>query len=322
MTVPASSDLYVTPSFSNSAVYSDAVDSSSAGSVTFTDASFETSEYSSGHFLLIEEGPLVGRMFTITANDATTLTLEDADDELSAADTHQVSIVPALTLGGLFPSGLGGKSEVNPGNPDIILFFNDNTAGVEGFFPESIYYHSPIGDAPGWRRIGSPLDESRDDDALPLGQGFVVRNNSGLDVSFYLFGEVLQAKVGIPIHSSSEGATDNLVGAPRPLSIALGELGLSGDGGIIETTTVASEVKDTVRIFLNSGSGQDKEPDSVYCLFSDGWRKVVDGVVVTSGSTFEGDLIPASAALVVRKVATSQSETVYWTNSWDLPAQS
>lgn len=321
LTVPASSDLYLTPSFSNSAVFRGEITSASTESVGFSGVDFGLGAYASGYFLLVEEGTLAGRMFEITANTATTLTLVDDDSELAAAATFVASVIPALTLGEMFPGGLGGKVEINPGNPDLILFSNDNTAGVEGFAPEAFYYYGDIGGTPGWRKVGSPLDQSHDDDALTLGEGFVVRNNSGADISFFLFGEVLTSSVRVPIYSKASGSTDNLVGAPRPLSIALSELGLS-DGGVVEQTTDANEVKDTVRVFLNAGSGTNKAPDAEYCYYTDGWRKVVAGAVVLGEGPFDADLVPASAAIVVRKRATVEDQTVFWTNNWDLPEQS
>ncbi|MDQ8185916.1 TIGR02597 family protein [Pelagicoccus sp. SDUM812002] len=329
MKVPAGSDLYVTPSFNNSAVFRSDVSSAAAGSVSFSGAAFEPDSYASGHHLLIEEGTLAGRMFEITGNTATVLTVSDPSSELAAISDAQplASVVPVLTIGEMFPNGLGGKVEANPGNPDLILFSNDNSAGVEGFAPESIYYYGDIAkdnggniiSEPGWRKVGSPLFESHDDDVLPLGEGFVVRNNSGVDASFFLFGEVMLAQVQIPIASKSVGSTDNLVGVPRPLAIAIGDLGLET---VVSVTSAANAVKDTVRIYSNNPQGKNPSPDIIYCLYSDGWRSVVDGAVVTTGDVLDSSLVPAASAVVVRKVATTEDQVVYWTNSWSLPTQS
>ncbi|MDQ8182371.1 TIGR02597 family protein [Pelagicoccus sp. SDUM812005] len=327
MKAPAGSDLYVTPSFNNSAVFRSDVSAAAAGSVTFSGASFETDAYSEGHHLLIEGGSLSGRVFEITANTATGLTVNDPGSELGAAASETASIIPALTLGEMFPNGLGGKVEVNPGNPDLILFSNDNSAGVEGLAPDAIYYYGDIAkdeggniiSQPGWRKVGSPLWESHDDDVLPVGEGFVVRNNSGVDVSFFLFGEVMLSQVQIPIASKSAGATDNLVGVPRPLAIAIGDLGLET---VVSVTSAADAVKDTVRIYPEEPSGKNPTPDVIYCLYSDGWRQVVDGVVDTSGDVLDSAIVPAASAVVVRKVATIEDEVVYWTNTWSLPSQS
>ncbi len=327
MTVPAESDLFVTPSFSNSAVFRSDVTAAAVGGVTFSSATFDADAYS-GHFLLIEEGTLAGRMFEIETNTATGLTLTEDQADMAGALNQLASIVPPLTLGEMFPNGLGGKVEVNPGNPDLILFSNDNSAGVEGFAPESVYYYGDIAldsnddivRVPGWRKFGAPLSESYDDATLPLGEGFVVRNNSGTAVSFFLFGEVMLSQVKIPISSTDSGSTDNFVGAPRPLSIALGDLGLEE---VVDVTDDANVVKDTVRIFPSDSTGKNPAPDAVYCRWSDGWREVVNGVVDTGVDTLKNDvLIPGAAALVVRKVQTGSPEVVYWTNSWDLPTQS
>lgn len=319
MTVPASSDLYVTPSFNNSAVFRGEATSAGAGSVGFTGTSFEVDGFASGFRLLVEEGSLEGRVFEITANTATGLTVSDPDSELAAAQNVVVSIIPALTLGEMFPNGIGGQVEVNPGDPDVVLFSNDNSAGVEGLAPESIYYYGDIGGTPGWRKVGAPLTEVRDSDTLPIGEGFVVRNNTTADVSFFLFGEVMLSKLQIPIASSDSGATDNLVGAPRPLDIPLGELGLES---VVGLTTAADDVKDTVRVFTSQSMAKNPSPSAIYCRWSDGWRAVVDGTVDTSGDPLDSVTISAASALVVRKVATVESQVVYWSNTWDLPTQS
>lgn len=334
MTVPAESDLYVTPSFSNSAVYRGEVTSASAATVGFTGASFEADEYASGYFLLIEgdssenseidNNPLVGRVFEITGNSATGLTVLnlDTNPDLSGALNETASIVPALTLGEMFPNGVGGKVEVNPGNPDVYLFSNNNSAGVKGLLPKSIYYYGDLAldendeivSEPGWRRVGSPLTESRDDDILPLGEGFVVRNNSGLDVSFFLFGEVMLSQVKVPISTSDSGTTDNLVGVPRPLTITIGEMGLDD---VVEESAIG-DIKDTVRVFPSDSSVKNPAPTAIYCRVSGGWREIVDGVI---GDVAVDDtaVIPASSAIVVRKAQAAQSGVVYWSNNWDLP---
>ncbi|MDQ8197547.1 TIGR02597 family protein [Pelagicoccus enzymogenes] len=326
MTAPAGSDLYLTPSFNNSAVFRSDVTSAAAGSVTFSGASFDVDAYAGGHHLLVEEGTLAGRIFEITANTATSLTISDPDSELAAAADQLASIIPALTLGEMFPNGLGGKVEANPGNPDLILFSNDNSAGVEGFAPESIYYYGDIAknesdeivSQPGWRKVGAPLWESHDSAVLPVGEGFVVRNNSGMDASFFLFGEVMVSQVQIPISSKSAGSTDNLVGVPRPLAIAIGDMGLDS---VVSLTTAPDAVKDTVRIYP-ADAGKNPSPSVVYCLYSDGWRAVENGAVVTTGDVLDGALVPAASAVVIRKVATTEDEVVYWTNTWSLPSQS
>lgn len=326
MTAPAGSDLYVTPSFNNSAVFRSDVTAAAAGSITFSSASFEANAYSTGYHLLIEEGALAGRIFEITANTTTNLTVSDPDSELDAALDQLASIVPALTLGEMFPNGLGGKVEANPGNPDLILFSNDNSAGVEGFAPDAIYYYGDIAknesdeivSQPGWRKVGAPLWESHDDAVLPVGEGFVVRNNSGVDASFFLFGEVMVSQVQIPISSKSTGTTDNLVGVPRPLAIAIADMGLES---VVGLTIAPDSVKDTVRVYPEDG-GKNPVPSIVYCLYSDGWRKVENGTVVTTGDVLDASLVPAASAVVIRKVPTTEDEVVYWTNTWSLPSQS
>ncbi len=326
MTVPHESDLYVTPSFNNSAVFRSDVTAAAAGSVTFSGASFEVDAYSTGHRLLIEDGTLAGRIFEITANTATDLTVSDPGSELAAASGQLASIVPALTLGEMFPNGLGGKVEANPGNPDLILFSNDNSAGVEGFAPDAIYYYGDIAknesdeivSQPGWRKVGAPLWESHDDAVLPVGEGFVVRNNSSVDASFFLFGEVMVSQVQIPISSKSAGTTDNLVGVPRPLAIAIADMGLES---VVSATTAPDSVQDTVRIYPENG-GKNPVPSIVYCLYSDGWRKVENDAVVITGDVLDTSMVPAASAVVIRKVATAEDAVVYWTNTWSLPSQS
>ncbi|MBD5778706.1 TIGR02597 family protein [Pelagicoccus sp. NFK12] len=326
LTAPGESDLYVTPSFSNSAVFRSEISAAAAGSVTFSGASFDADAFAGGHHLLVEEGTLAGRMFEITANSATELTVSDPGSELAAADEQVASIIPALTLGDMFPNGLGGKVEANPGNPDLILFSNDNSAGVKGFAPKDIYYYGDIAknesdeivSEPGWRKVGAPLWESHDNAVLPVGEGFVVRNNTNVDASFFLFGEVMVSHVQIPISSKSAGTTDNLVGVPRPLAISIGDMGLDT---VVTVTTDANAVKDTVRIYPADG-GKNPAASAIYCLYSDGWRKVENDTVVTTGDVLDDSLIPAASAVVVRKVATAQDEVVYWTNTWSLPSQS
>ncbi len=316
LTVPASSDIYVTPTFATSAVFRGEATAAAAGSVTFTGSSL--GDYSEGHSIIIESGTLEGRVFAITANTATVLTLADPDSELAAANGERVAIVPDLTLGTLFPEGLGGVEEASIGNPDVILFPNDNSQGVEGFFPKAFYYYGIFEDVAAWRKVGQPLGTSFDDEPLPLGQGIVVRNNSAEDVRFYVFGEVLTSKFQIPVVSKKDKTNDNLLGVPRPLPIPLGELGLTGAGGVFDATTDSASPTDTLLVYLNDGTGKNVAPDATYFFFNNAWRLVGDGDLASRDNVE----IPATAALVLRKAASTVDSVVYWTNDWTLPSES
>ena len=309
ITVEASSDAYVTPSFANSAVFRGTVASSVAGtSVTLSSGTFTLDQFAGANLLLESgAGSLDGRIFEITANSTSgVLTVVDSGNELTGIANATVAIIPDITLGGLFPNGIGGTSEANPGDPDVVLFTNDNTDSSSGFHPSAFYYFAKgAEDTAKWRKVGAALDADFNSQELPLGEGLVVRNNTASAKTFYVFGEVLEGKFSIPLRSFADKDNYNYIGVPRPLDIALTDLDLAG------TAAFANNV-DKLLVFPASVAGQKNvEPDE-YIYDGTAWRKNGNNAV-DAGS----DVIPASAGIAIFKPQGTPG-VVYWTENWSV----
>lgn len=278
-----------------------------AGTLAFDSPGFTASEFVDGYRLLVEGGSLNGRMFDITANTADSVTVSDAGNEVSAAADVTAAIVPDLTLESMFPQGIGGVSESNPGDPRVLVFFNDSQNSTDGFYPEAFYYFSGAK----WRKIGAPLTSDFGSVSIDLGEGAVIRNNGATTVTFYFFGELEASDVQVPVVSKALSRVENLLGLPRPLSVALSDIGLAGTSAFV-TTTDLNDRKDILQVYEGGNENKKLTPTAEYFFYQGAWRKVG----ASAGESFDTATIPAAAAIVLSK-APSVDQTVYWTSTWD-----
>lgn len=312
--LPAETDVVLTFPFKQSASFRGSVASVSGSEISFdadslTGADFGESEGNATHYAYVETGALEGRRFDIVSHTTTAINLGSADLTGLLAD-DQVSIREHWTLSSAFPSGVAFFEETQAGIRTIELIVPQKAVEGGGLAATAIYYF--YNDA--WRRVGSPLDASWDEQVLEPGSTIVIRNNGTDALRSYFFGEVIDAPLAIPVENSTTAETDNFVGVERPLSLTLDELGLHGTS-VFETTTQTDDIKDQLLVYDNAATGKNKSPSASYFYFNGAWRKVGADVATNFGS----DEIAATAAIAIRKAPAGVQATSFWVNDWDLP---
>lgn len=268
--------------------------------------------------------PKEGHTYPITANTASTFTVDTTGDTLTGIPTNaQVIIIPYWTLATVYPASDAGISftattatrtfktqilipDFNPSgiNPSAtaVYFFSNNVNGVGGI---------------GWRIFGDNTTDHGDDVLIPDGY-FIVRNlNSAPTLPLTAIGGVLTKKLAVPELTNAASGRDNSVSMVRPVGVTLNATGLNPADGSFVATTQTRSFQDQLFVFDNTAVAINKSPSAVYFYSNNvngvggiGWR------IFGDNTTDHGnDLVAAGSALIIRKAANGTGLPVYWTNA-------
>lgn len=256
------------------------------------------------YYLFFESGDLAGRVFTVSDNSTTAVTLTE---EAAAAADDAVAIHPYWTLATLFSSDQGLTSATNAGERPIEVILPAVDSDGVNPVAETVYY---LRDG-AWRKVGAAFDATFDDTFLAPDRPVVVRMNQAEDATLVLTGEVTMSPLSLPVRARADGLQDNLLSLGRPLDVTLDESGLAG-GDAFETTTDSGQIKD--RVVLYAGEpGQNRMPTDAYYYFNGGWRKEGDDPATDHGSV----VIKAGQGLVIRKAEQAGDPVDYWVNTFN-----
>lgn len=283
--------------------------------------------------------PKEGHAYAITANDATTFTVNTTSDDLSGIPTDtQFLIIPNWTLNTIYPSTDQNVSftptTATRAFKTEILIPNYAAAGVNQAFSTAYFFSNNVngtgavvshnfnahGAAPstsnvGWRVVGDNTTDHGDDPLLPDGY-FVIRNLNGAPtLPLKALGAVLTKKFAIPLMTQTSQAQDNSVAMIRPVDATLNNTGLNPTDGSFVATTATRNFQDELLLFSNAVTALNKSPSAVYFYSNNvngstnnvGWRLVGDNTTDRGN-----DVIPTGSAIIVRKAATVSGATVFW----------
>ena len=266
------------------------------------------------YYVLIGSGgatnPKEGHIYTVTANDASSLTVDTTTDNLTGITAStQIVVIPYWTPATLFPAADAGvsftPSTSSATHQTEIRVPNAAFVGID--LPASpIYFYSNNVDGTssnvGWRLAGNNTTDHGDDPLLPYGY-IVIRNANGAPtLPFVTLGSVLLKKVAIPLVTSATQAQDNAVGMIRPVDVALNSTGLNAaDGSFVPG--------DQLFLFNNAVAGFPKLPSITY-VYNGGWRLSSDPI-----TDHGGDLLAPGTAMLIRKAASASGQTFFWINS-------
>ncbi|MFP6899306.1 MAG: hypothetical protein VCA36_00090, partial [Opitutales bacterium] len=206
------------------------------------------------HFLRITEpdGQYEGRFFLITANDGTTLTLENPANEdftiIFPQDT-KVEVVPAHTLGSVFGITDCLLSEGNSTAADLIYLYHPNATDAD---PDSGYV-AHYNDGTGWKRESN--GSSSDDLILYPDEAFIIARRGTTDLELEFSGNLLSVDMQAMLPATNE---KRLLNNPFGMDVLLTELidfpNLTTDTSVVTKWYAhdEDEVADNLRI-LNKG---------------------------------------------------------------------
>lgn len=146
---------------------------------------------------------------------------------------------------------------------------------------------------------------------LPDSQ-FTLRHPTSVQATEYTcIGEVDDGSISIPFQTSSTTANDYRLSLPRPINVALTDLGLTSSGAFLQSNGTALRFrKDQLYVFDNSVAGINKAPADTYYYDSvvEGWRSTTGDVLVPNA------VIPAGSGFLIRKARTTVTEFTEWKN--------
>ncbi|MFH1500274.1 MAG: TIGR02597 family protein [Verrucomicrobiota bacterium] len=312
----ANSDTLLTTTLVRPSVYQGTVTNIEGNNLTLSgfsfadgDLQYQVGVQSNTYYLHVISGEKAGHYSTVIANNGSAVTLEFEDDIISGlAQGDSVVIRPYWTLGTLFPAVDAGKSFIastnnfGAGRRTEILFPNVVGAGINKSTSVIYYFNSY------WRMAGN-VAPNRDDVIVPPDTYFTIRNNNGSDsTDLTTVGEVDAHPFVVSIAKYASSQTDNPVSMIRPVEMKLGELGLD-DVFVPSTNNFSSGRGDELLVYDSSTAVKNRSATSIY-FFNGFWRRA-GNVGVNQNET----LIPAGAALVIRK----QKATVNDVEDWVIP---
>lgn len=294
-----------------------------------------------GHFLKFIDGDRAGRWYNIqtattgTANTDSAVTIDLNGDTLGAATTgNQVRIAQYWTLDTLFPpaaaAGVTGPttswtetpvgsgiwlpnghaivasvSRFASGRRTEIRLPDLEAVGVNIAPSTTFYIYNS-----GWRKQGVSYTEDHGATQLNPDSYFIVRHPSMVSHStiYRCSGDVEMASFTIPLTVRASVKQDNAIGLPRPVDIALNDLGLLPGAFVASTSRFASGRKDELLVFNNASSSINKAPDRIYYYLNSGWRKQGESYLTDFGT----DTIPAGGGFLIRKAPDNIGSTVFW----------
>ena len=260
--------------------------------------------------------PKEGCLYTITGNDASDLTIDLGGDTITSIPAGTtLTIIPFWTLGTLFPASNVNVSftptTLTRSLQTEVLVPDNSSAGINRAYA-NIYIYVKSGSNVGWRNTSDPT-LSIDQSNVPFvpNSFFVVRNNSGTPSGqFVLTGNVLTGNVATPLMTQTSGGQDNDVAMIRPIGVTLANCGLNTADGSFVPTVATRSLKDELFLYDNNVAQINKPPSTIYIYAEGMWQNTA-----TIGTNSNTDMLPAGAAIMIRKAATTTGSSVFWTNS-------
>lgn len=263
----------------------------------------------SGLSATYDHSPKEGSFYTVTANDAGSVTVNLNGDSLStvAANTS-VSLIPYWTIGTAFPATDANVSYVPSASlksrATQILLPDLSSAGTNLPSQVSFFYFNNA-----WRLAGGDSTVSYNDTILPIGTSFTIRNTTTA-TTFTPSGAVYMNRLSVPLPTQTNSAQDTAVAVSRPANTTLNDLGLISSGAFVASPSVKNRT-DLLLTFDNTQSGINKPASNGYYFYNGAWRQAGADSTVDYGST----VIPYGSGLVVRKAATTNGATSFWQNA-------
>ena len=311
----SNSDTFLSSPFTRPASFVGAIVSAAGNTLTISGSPGWTSNqfvYTAGtqpnhYYALVGPGsvtnPKEGHIYTITANTASTLTLDTTGDDLGGIPANaQVSVIPFWTPATIFPATDANVSFTPTASPPayktLLRVPNYSAAGTNLPYGAEYYFYNGA-----WQRV-SPAGVGNDDPLQPDGY-FVVRNSNGAPtLPVTNLGAVLLKKTSTPVATAPSPGQDNPLGIIRPVDVSLNASGLGSVFG----------PGDQLLLFNNAVAAFDKAPSAIY-THDTRWRLSGDSTSADHG----GDLIPQGTGFIARRVA---GQSAFWTNAFPVAATS
>lgn len=311
-------DTVVAVPFRNSADYLAAVTtvenfvSGTSVDLTFSpDPGWSANQFQNSWYVRFTSGALNGRYYTVTANDADTLTLALNGDTTSPAIGDGIMVIKYYTLDELFPPATQTSLVQSLGllafERRSQLMVPDLAGNGINLAPNAIYYVV----AEGWRKSGSGATDFGSTILLPDSY-FIIRNKAGYGATtFTSAGTVEMGSVVVPLSTQAGAKQDNFIALTRPVGIQVQQLGLDSTVFMESLNTLPAGRRDELWVFNNAAAAFNKAPTTAYFKLpgATGWRKLGGG-----SSNVGADVLTPGTGFIIRKYQSGDGSTKFWAN--------
>lgn len=258
------------------------------------------------YYVRFSSGSANGKYFTVSASTTTSVTIDSIGDDLSGlAQSDGLSVYSYHTLASIFPPATQDSLVVSGGNLGFqrgseILLPERSGTGINRA-PTLKYFVTSTE----WR---DTVNFANSDNVILFPDTYmVIRQKSGAgSKSFVMHGSVPMNNHNINLQASTV-STDNYVSVGRPVDTRLDELGL-GTEFVDSGGNLGFQRADELLVWENP-SGINPAPDKKFFRVAGEWR------VTTDFSASNDYIVPAGAAIIIRKKAQGTEETLFWNNS-------
>lgn len=299
VTVKANSDALIAVPLNRASAFKGAIQSITGSTITVAGVSpaWSTNLFVQNlpaqpntYALQLASGAQEGLTVKITASGANTITIQlTGGDSLTGVKTEavdgagqgdQVDIVPYWTPGSLLPATLPAGAQ-----------FFGYEGGATGTNLSSSQVYGYSGSA--WE--DDVTSEDATNTPIAFGSAFILRNNSGSDISVSMVGSVPMTSHRIRLANPTGGEQDIRIGYSSPIPEPISALGIPANAG------------DVIFGYDNAQSGINKSASKIYAFDGTGWVDDVSGLPVTAS-----DALQPGFGYVYRKLATGSPQSVVW----------
>lgn len=224
------------------------------------------------YYVRMTSGAAEGKVWSITANAANSLTVDISASDLSGvAPGDIISIEASWSFATGFDNGAAVNVSPTIGTRNTEVLIPDFSAtGINLSAAKIYFYNSGI-----WKIVGEGNANHSDDVLTPYGH-FIVRHNVATNTQWLVYGTVIQNKIAIPLRAQPSVSQDNYIGLMRPNQMSLNDSGLITSGAFSQSTLPGSRT-DELQVFDNTIIGKNKSASAIYYYWNNAWRSVGTG---------------------------------------------
>ena len=291
------------------------------GLLTVSTAAFGT--YANTHYVKFTgTGAASGKIYAITANTATTITIDLNGDTLTAVSGDTFSVTAFWTLKTLFDPALSTNNPLTTQNGIV-----GSLTSLTGARRTQIYLPSSSSGTNLASRVPFFIDLSsgtwKDTANLSIADAggqqiwpdssFIIRNPASVTspTTYVCSGEVDMGKVVIPLATRSGGLQDNHRALNRPVDVTLNQLNLAGTSAFVSSNGQLTGARRDLLLVWTGTRTINQAPTATYFFNSQTGTWNIPGSINDAG----GAVIPAGSGILIKKYADSNGTTAFWTNT-------
>jgi uncharacterized protein (TIGR02597 family) len=217
-----------------------------------------------------------------------------------------------LTLNDMFPPVMSNISFAVSSaltTRSVVLEYLENPANTPNRSAVATYYFLRSGSNIGWRKFGVANTVDFGPSNLTANAYVVLRNqNNGTNQLAYIArGGVEQGRLNRTINAGNY-TNDIYVATGRPVGMTLNDLQLGGTPAFTNSTALTT--RDTILVYDNTASGQNKSAAATYFYLggaTGGWRKFG-----ATGDFGNSNVFDAASGFIIRTAPVGTSRSVEW----------